>query len=238
MIIPFGLWPQHWSLRGKARLRKEAEYYLDGEDLDRRLVEIDYNDVTSVDSSLATLEIDRKYKKISDYDYHKKKIILTTIDKNEQTARLLSLDHQFGKISDYDFKVAKIKLEFGEDSNSCKLALLDLDLAEKKIDKHEHDKASATIQDKPYVGVIGTDYNHKLGVNGLFMELDWNDQFVQVLIENGYKGDSDEIIVNKWFDHVCRSIAEEEEVEPIDAFVTTASHVRRIRHEDGKTEIG
>ena len=38
------------------------------------------------------------------------------------------------------------------------------------------------------------------------MELDWNDNFVAFLHDNGYTGENDESVVNKWFNDVCRTV--------------------------------
>ena len=42
------------------------------------------------------------------------------------------------------------------------------------------------------------------------MELDWNDHFVKFLHENGYTGENDEAVVNKWFNDVCRTVLVQE----------------------------
>ena len=39
-----------------------------------------------------------------------------------------------------------------------------------------------------------------------YMELDWNDEFVAMLQEKGYVGDSDESVINKWFNDICRTV--------------------------------
>ena len=39
-----------------------------------------------------------------------------------------------------------------------------------------------------------------------YMELDWNDEFVAMLTEKGYTGESDESVVNGWFNDVCRTV--------------------------------
>ena len=46
-----------------------------------------------------------------------------------------------------------------------------------------------------------------------FFELDWNEQFVDMLIENGYTGTSPEETVNSWFTDVCRGIIREESAD-------------------------
>jgi hypothetical protein len=45
------------------------------------------------------------------------------------------------------------------------------------------------------------------------MELDWNDKFVEMLHENGYKGESDEVVVNTWFNDLCRTVLLQERAD-------------------------
>ncbi len=71
------------------------------------------------------------------------------------------------------------------------------------------DKELATIEDKPYVNVLQMDVdpiNPKKG----FVELDFNEQFVTMLQTNGYSGQSDDDIVNGWFNDLCRTILQQE----------------------------
>ena len=46
-----------------------------------------------------------------------------------------------------------------------------------------------------------------------YIELDWNDHFVKFLHENGYTGTSDEDVVNKWFNDVCRTVLIQEQAD-------------------------
>jgi hypothetical protein len=53
------------------------------------------------------------------------------------------------------------------------------------------------------------------GVGRFEFELDWNEIFVEGLVEDGWEGITDDQIVNSWFDEVCRQmISEESEDEP------------------------
>lgn len=45
-------------------------------------------------------------------------------------------------------------------------------------------------------------------VMGLSMELDWNDEFVMFLRQNGYTGSSDEDIVQQWLSVIAKQQAE------------------------------
>jgi hypothetical protein len=46
-----------------------------------------------------------------------------------------------------------------------------------------------------------------------YFELDWNDEFIAMLHENGYVGQSDEEVVNKWFNDVCRTVLIQEKAD-------------------------
>ena len=60
--IPFSMLPASWGLKGKSRAIAEAEYYYDGEDLEKALALIEVDN--EVDGKVAELEIDLKNEKI------------------------------------------------------------------------------------------------------------------------------------------------------------------------------
>ena len=59
-----------------------------------------------------------------------------------------------------------------------------------------------------WFSVVKTTIDPNTPAEGLF-ELDWNDKFVESLKTAGYKVDSFEIIVQQWFDNLCKNIAKE-----------------------------
>ena len=61
--------PASWGLKGKSRLVAEAEYYYEGEDLEKALALIDVDN--EVDGQVAELEIDLKNEKIGKVEYEK-----------------------------------------------------------------------------------------------------------------------------------------------------------------------
>jgi hypothetical protein len=70
-------------------------------------------------------------------------------------------------------------------------------------------KEKATAAGEPYVNVIGMELDPNNLQEGAF-ELDFNDKFVINLIRAGYKqkdSDTDNVIVERWFQSVCRNIA-------------------------------
>ena len=66
-------------------------------------------------------------------------------------------------------------------------------------------KEIATANKESWVAVLDTHVNKDNVRNGFF-ELDWNEYFVLQLRSNGYQGDSDEAIVDQWFQDLCRNI--------------------------------
>lgn len=68
-------------------------------------------------------------------------------------------------------------------------------------------KERATRKKEPWVGVLETHVNKDNVRNGFF-ELDWNDQFVLKLKQEGYgaDGDPDEEIVDRWFRELCANV--------------------------------
>ena len=76
---------------------------------------------------------------------------------------------------------------------------------------------------------------NKENVRNGFFELDWNEYFVLQLRSNGYQGDTDESIVDQWFQDLCRNIGAE---SGIDMERRGSGFVNRALRDDGKTEIG
>ena len=73
-------------------------------------------------------------------------------------------------------------------------------------------KERATENKEPWVAVLDTHVNKENVRNGFF-ELDWNEYFVLQLREAGYKGESDEAVVDKWFQELCKNVGAETGVD-------------------------
>lgn len=73
-------------------------------------------------------------------------------------------------------------------------------------------KEVANEKKEPWVAVLDTHVNKENVRNGFF-ELDWNEYFVLQLRSAGYTGESDEAIVDKWFQELCRGVGAEEGVD-------------------------
>jgi hypothetical protein len=78
---------------------------------------------------------------------------------------------------------------------------------EKKVELT--DKEKATMAGEPYVNIVKMTVDPNDIHNGEF-ELDFNDKFVLNLTKAGYKmkeDDTDMVIVDRWFQTVCRNVA-------------------------------
>jgi hypothetical protein len=101
-------------------------------------------------------------------------------------------------------------------------------------------KETATLNNQPYINILKVEIDPTDINNGSF-ELDWNDKFLLNLIKAGYKmrdDDADTVIVDRWFQTVCRNIAleiyEQNQADPDNR------DVRVIRSRDlgnGRTEV-
>jgi len=104
-------------------------------------------------------------------------------------------------------------------------------------------KALADKNGEPYVSITKVHIDPNDINNGAF-ELDFNDKFVVNLIKQGYKikpEDTDNEIVDRWFQTVCRNVAlEVYEQEVADPEKRGRGDLRVVKQKDlgnGRTEI-
>ena len=74
------------------------------------------------------------------------------------------------------------------------------------------EKEEATSKGEPWVAVLDTQLNPDNIKNGFF-ELDWNNQFIEELLDAGYTGETNEEIVDGWFKTIAIQILGEQGVE-------------------------
>lgn len=97
-------------------------------------------------------------------------------------------------------------------------------------------KELATANGLPYINVLAMELNpENIGI-GAF-ELDWNEIFIAKLIQAGYKGTSEEQIVDQWFTDICRNVV----LETFEQYEANnprpQSGVQRRNLGNGKTEV-
>ena len=111
--------------------------------------------------------------------------------------------------------------------------------APKKANKS--DKEIATEKKEPWVNVLTVELDPDDPGNGAF-ELDWNEYFVAKLVKSGYqqkKEDTDAIIVDRWFQSVCKNVIAEN-YEQWEANQNQDGRARQNNQTDlgdGRTEI-
>jgi len=95
------------------------------------------------------------------------------------------------------------------------------------------EKKAATKKKQAWVAVLNTHVNEKDIKNGFF-ELDWNNEFIEQLLDAGYSGESNEQIVDGWFKDVARNILKEQGFDPSRGagYINVGSP-----NKDGKSEI-
>ena len=74
------------------------------------------------------------------------------------------------------------------------------------------EKEEASAKGEPWVAVLDTQINPENIKNGFF-ELDWNNEFIEELLDAGYKGETNEEIVDGWFKTIEMQILGEQGVE-------------------------
>ena len=195
--VPFGWMPGHWGLRGKTRLRAQAEYELSGYELDMRLAEIDHDDAQA--RELAQLDVKLKHKQIDAYDH--------------------------------DVQYNNLKLK---DDALLPEVLLNLELVHNRISKSEHDRKLADLRSEPWVAMPDIKWD-PADPSRSYFELDYNEHFVDFLRANNYTGATEEEIVDKWLNTVCRSVAAEMAMDD-PTFVSQAAPAKRRPRNRKKSE--
>ena len=114
-----------------------------------------------------------------------------------------------------------------------KAAIVIADAAEKERISKLTPKELATEKQESYIAVLDTKVNKENVRNGFF-ELDWNEYFVVELRLAGYNGSTEEEIVDKWFQDLCRNIGAE---AGVDMERRGSGYINVNSLGDGKTEI-
>ena len=96
----------------------------------------------------------------------------------------------------------------------------------------EQEKQEATKKGEPWVAVLDTQVNPDNIRNGFF-ELDWNNEFIEQLIDAGYSGETNEQIVDAWFRTIVSQMLEEEGHDK----TRDAGYINVVPIDKGKSEI-
>jgi hypothetical protein len=214
-IIPFWLFPHHWMTSDPLKYAEaEARYYYDGEELQRKLADIRCEGDAAARKKEHLL-IDLHHEKIDEFTYAMECLKVDGL--LEDKRRVAELEFQYRKIDEYEFSKRILELDEPEGVER-ELKLLELEKKFERINEREYEKKLATLKEEPWIGVINDGFDLNQGINGLFIELDWNDFWIEYLQLNGYTGETQEDIVEAWFADVNRATFAS--MEPDDRFVT------------------
>jgi hypothetical protein len=100
--------------------------------------------------------------------------------------------------------------------------------------KKPRNKKEKPVKVEPRVSVLGFDFDPKNPSMGS-MELDWNNEFIEMLRANGYRGINPEDLVDAWLNDVARNIIRTNEQNPPN--LENSRYVTRTNLGDGRTEI-
>jgi len=110
--LPFEWMPGSWGLKGRTREIAKAEYELVGYDLERQLLILSEQDMDEKEYARKHIELEHKYGRHTDQQYHRNLIDLIDNDKQKALA-LLELDYREGKIKELEYgkQIATLKGE-------------------------------------------------------------------------------------------------------------------------------
>jgi len=94
------------------------------------------------------------------------------------------------------------------------------------------EKEAATKAGEPWVAVLDTQINPDNIRNGFF-ELDWNNEFIEQLLDAGYKGESQEEIVDAWFRTIVTQMLQEEGLDTDRG----AGYINVVPIDKGRSEV-
>lgn len=155
---------------------------------------------------------------------------------NELKKAHAEIDKKYNRITDEQYERTLIDLDSLSDLDKV-LEKLKLDLKYNKITQDDYEKEKATAMGEPYVKVVKVHIDSKKPSDGSF-ELDWNDKFVEQLVEAGYVAPAQELVVKLWFDEVCANVARENgAVFPNEIEEFKHKSARKVKSETGKVEL-
>jgi len=96
----------------------------------------------------------------------------------------------------------------------------------------ETEKELATKKGEAWVAVLDTQVNPDNIRNGFF-ELDWNNEFIEQLLDAGYTGETNEQIVDAWFRTIVSQMLGEEGQDP----QAGAGYINVVPIDKGKSEV-
>lgn len=179
------------------------------------------------------------YSMLYDIDYEKYTTIVPDhlSDKITTQKHATKLTKQFnmGDITkdEYISKIKTIDIDkWKQYATTKEIAEYDLEqqFKAKEISENDYYRELATLDKRPYVNITNIEMDSK-GIGTHSIEFDWNEYFIANLKENGFTGNTEEELVDKWFITVSTAIASESEA----VIVTNPEDFTKLS-KSGKTE--
>ncbi len=121
---------------------------------------------------------------------------------DELTGHILDLKATYGLINEEEYDLGKAQLI--EDEIERQVAVVEAKVRSGEIDPNEGEKEIATLRGEPWIKIINDGLDEERGIDSFFFEFDWNTMWIMKLREAGYTGATEEILVQAWFQDVCR----------------------------------
>lgn len=111
-LIPFSAMPGSWGLKGKTREIAQAEYDLEGYDLEKRLLEIKKDELSPKEYKQRIIDLEFKFDKITQ-EVQLRLLANLIEDETQKQIALLELDYREGTIKqmEYEKQTATLKKE-------------------------------------------------------------------------------------------------------------------------------
>lgn len=199
-MIPFGILPGHWGLKGKTREIAKAEYELSGYDLEVRLCQLNHEDQNEY--KLHKAAIDHKYNKISDYEYALAAAIVNATNDHDREKAIAEVDLSYGKIGQKQYDCFMLDYVPEEERPSKEL---EMKLKYGDITKDEYDKSIATIKGEPWSSIkIVPDKDDPR--SGTF-NVDYNDAFIDQLASFGFVAPNIDDVLDMYITDFCKGMS-------------------------------
>jgi hypothetical protein len=152
-----------------------------------------------------TREIARAEYYLKGYEREAKIVEIENSDDEEiKSLKLLKVKKKHNKIDDFEYEIRMADHTLS--GVDLEVAKLEIQLAHGAIDEQKFAKMVATAKNEPYVAIINSSYDHKLKLEGFEFEFDWNHIWIEQLVAAGYTGVTEDVIVQRWFEDLCRTV--------------------------------
>jgi hypothetical protein len=148
---------------------------------------------------------------LTGYDLEMKLAEIENTDSTQLELATIKIKRKYNRISDYDADVITAELTLTGDALT--IAKVELDFQYKKITERQYKMSLATAKNEPYVAVVDSSYAPDQKLSGLEFEFDWNHLWIELLTANGYTGVTEELVVQRWFEDLCRAVVLEKAEE-------------------------